>query len=90
MALYLEELGESVEGYIVALAVCGHGQVDVAGAQLHADLLIDHLLHLLAVVLPDPALAVGRRHLGTAAPRGAETVVSFFKKIFYTADTSSL
>ena len=31
-----------------------HGQVDIGGIELHVDLLVDHGLAVLVVVLPDP------------------------------------
>jgi hypothetical protein len=60
--MYLEELGETVEGLIVPGEEDPDGQVEVARAQLHVDLPVHLRLHLSAVVHPDPALL--SRHLG--------------------------
>jgi len=39
-----EPLGEPVQGNVVAVKVGGHGHVDVAGVELHVDLLVDQSL----------------------------------------------
>ncbi len=44
-----------------------HGEIDIAGVELHVDLLVDKRLRLLVEVHPDPAL--GRRHLFAAWSR---------------------
>ena len=55
-----KELGKAVQRLIVAAIEAGHGQVDVAGIELHVDLLVEHGLHHLAVVHADPRAT---RHL---------------------------
>ena len=62
--MYLEELGEAVKRLVIPGKEGGHGAVEVAGAELHVDLLVHLLLRHFAVVHPDPAAAAaGRRHL---------------------------
>jgi len=36
-----EPLGEAVQGHVVAVEVGSHGHVDIAGVELHVDLLVD-------------------------------------------------
>ena len=50
----LEEGGQSGVGDIIPIKVGEHGHVDIAGVELHVDLLIDQSLALLFVVLSDP------------------------------------
>ena len=49
----LEEGGESGEGDIVPVEVGEHGHVDVAGVELHVDLLVNQALAHLLEVLSD-------------------------------------
>merc|ERR1712080_181336 len=41
IAGFAEELGKSVQSWVIAGEVRGHGEVDVAGVHLHVDLLVD-------------------------------------------------
>merc|ERR1712154_117612 len=56
---FLEEGGQSGVGDIIPVKVGEHRHVDIAGVELHVDLLIDQSLALLLVVLSDPG-----NHLG--------------------------
>merc|ERR1711909_185836 len=58
----LEEGGESGVGDVIPVKVGGHGHIDVAGVELHVDLLIDQSLALLLEVLSDPG-----NHLGVVS-----------------------
>merc|ERR1719427_1532859 len=49
----LEEGGKSRKSLVITVEVRCHGQVDIAGVELHVDLLVDESLALLVVVLPD-------------------------------------
>lgn len=46
-----EELVESVEGDVMTIELVGEGQVDVAGVQLHVDLVVDGSLAVLVKIL---------------------------------------
>jgi len=54
-----EELLHPWESNIVPIKVVTHGQVNIAGIQLHVDLLVDGGLALLMVVLADLAAHLG-------------------------------
>merc|ERR1712020_827621 len=49
----LEEGGEAAVSDVISVEVVSHGHVDVAGVQLHVDLLVDQGLAVLLVVLSD-------------------------------------
>ena len=69
----LEEGGESGVGDVIPVKVGGHGHVDVAGVELHVDLLIDQSLALLLEVLSDPG-----NHLGVVSDSFPVFEFSFF------------
>merc|ERR1712107_458583 len=49
----LEVLGVSMKSLFVSVEPRAHGEIDVAGVELHVDLLVDGSLGLLVEVLPD-------------------------------------
>merc|ERR1719436_495163 len=53
VGVLLEEGGEALVGDVISVEVVSHGHVDIAGVQLHVDLLVDQGLAVLLVVLPD-------------------------------------
>merc|ERR1719427_189433 len=59
----LEEAGKSWQSLIYSVEVVGQGNIDIAGVELHVDLLVDQSLALLMVVLADLLLGhcKGRR-----------------------------
>merc|ERR1712055_1106272 len=59
----LEEAGKSWQSLVYSVEVVGQGNIDIAGVELHVDLLVDQSLALLMVVLADLLLGhcKGRR-----------------------------
>merc|ERR1712203_803137 len=53
VGVLLEEGGEAAVSDVISVEVVRHGHVDVAGVQLHVDLLVDQGLAVLLVVLSD-------------------------------------
>merc|ERR1711878_66223 len=53
VGVLLEEGGEAGVSDVISVEVVSHGHVDVAGVQLHVDLLVDQGLAVLLVVLSD-------------------------------------
>merc|ERR550539_2216059 len=53
VGVLLEEGGEAAVSDVISVEVVSHGHVDVAGVQLHVDLLVDQGLAVLLVVLSD-------------------------------------
>jgi len=53
IGLLLEVGSEPVEGLLVPVEPGAHGEIDVAGVELHVDLLVDEGLAVLVEVLPD-------------------------------------
>merc|ERR1719452_498 len=54
-----KELGKAMKSLVISVEVGRHGEIDIAGIELHVDLLVDQGLALLVVVLSDLVSHVG-------------------------------